>query len=311
MIVIDENYSFNSDYETYIALGSFDGLHLGHMSLINKAISLAKENDIKSMVYTFKNHPLTVINKDISPRLLMDNETKVQILKKFGVDLICMVQFNRELMEMSAEDFIKHLKVSYNMRGVVVGFNYRFGYMNSGDVEQLKALGKKYNYEVYVMDALKYQDEIVSSSIIRRYIQHGEVNRANQLLTTPFSISGLVISGRKIGRQLGFPTANVKISDNLIYPKVGVYYTQVDIDGEIFKGITNIGYNPTVDGSSLSFETNILNFDFDIYDRVITVYFIERIRDEIKFSSKDDLVRQMERDKEYVINKKIELNNKK
>jgi riboflavin kinase / FMN adenylyltransferase len=311
MIVIDENSSFNSNYETFIALGNFDGLHLGHMSLVHKAINLAKEHEVKSMVYTFRNHPLTVINKDISPKLLMDNETKVEILKQSGVDLISMVQFDRKLMEMCPESFMHYLKTTYNMRGVVVGFNYRFGYKNSGDVDFLKILGKKYNYQVYVMDALKYEDEVISSSSIRRYLQQGEVAHANKLLSRPFGIRGLVISGRKIGRTLGFPTANMQIDDNLIYPKIGVYYTNVNIDNQIFRGITNIGYNPTVNGTSLSLETCILDFDSDIYGKTITVYFIDRIRDELKFNSKEELIKQMEKDKAYALDKKIELNIKK
>lgn len=311
MIVIDENSSFNSNYETFIALGNFDGLHLGHMSLVHKAINLAKEHEVKSMVYTFRNHPLTVINKDISPKLLMDNETKVEILKQSGVDLISMVQFDRKLMEMSPERFMHYLKTTYNMRGVVVGFNYRFGYKNSGDVDLLKVLGRKYNYQVYVMDALKYEDEVISSSSIRRYLQQGEVAHANKLLSRPFGIRGLVIPGRKIGRTLGFPTANMQIDDNLIYPKTGVYYTNVNIHNQIFRGITNIGYNPTVNGTSLSFETCILDFDSDIYGKTITVYFIDRIRDELKFSSKEELIKQMEKDKAYALDKKIELNIKK
>lgn len=311
MIVIDENSSFNSNYETFIALGNFDGLHLGHMSLVHKAINLAKEHEVKSMVYTFRNHPLTVINKDISPKLLMDNETKVEILKQSGVDLISMVQFDRKLMEMCPESFMHYLKTTYNMRGVVVGFNYRFGYKNSGDVDFLKVLGRKYNYQVYVMDALKYEDEVISSSSIRRYLQQGEVAHANKLLSRPFGIRGLVISGRKIGRTLGFPTANMQIDDNLIYPKIGVYYTNVNIDNQIFRGITNIGYNPTVNGTSLSLETCILDFDSDIYGKTITVYFIDRIRDELKFNSKKELIKQMEKDKAYALDKKIELNIKK
>lgn len=308
MIVIDEHYSFNFDNKTYIALGSFDGLHLGHMSLIDKAINLAQKNETKSMVYTFKNHPLTVINKDISPKLLMDNETKVQILKESGIDIICMVQFDRELMELSPEAFICYLKSTYNMKGVIVGFNYRFGYKNSGDVDLLKVLGKEYNFEVHIVDAMKFKDEIVSSSTIRKYIQNGEIIYANELLSRPFSVKGKVVSGRKIGRQLGFPTANVKINEDLIYPKVGVYYTNVVIGDKIFKGITNIGYNPTVNGSSLSFETFILDFSCDIYGEYITVYFLERIRNEIKFNSRDDLINQIKIDKEYAANKKIELN---
>jgi riboflavin kinase / FMN adenylyltransferase len=311
MKVIDENLSLNFDFETYIALGSFDGLHLGHMSLVNKAIELAKEDGCKSMVYTFKNHPLTVVNKDISPKLLMDNDTKVDILRECGVDVTCLVEFNKEFMKMSPENFVFQIKTRYNMRGVIVGFNYRFGYKNEGDVALLKALGEKYDFKVHVMEALTYNGEVVSSSKIRRLIQDGDVMHANEVLTKPFCIRGKVTPGRKIGRELGFPTANIPVEDNLIYPKVGVYYTNVFVENSLYKGITNIGFNPTVNGTALSFETCILDFNDDIYGKSISVYFIERVRDEIRFESKQQLIEQMKRDKEYAENKKVELNIKK
>lgn len=308
MILVDSNSRDKLEKGTYIALGSFDGLHIGHMMLINKAKSLASDKNSLSMVYTFKNHPLTVVNKTKAPKLIMDNDTKVQILKRSGVDVACFEEFNETFMLMSPEEFVVKIKEQYNMKGVIVGFNFRFGHKNSGDVEVLKQLGIKYKFEVYIMDALKYEKEVVNSSRIRSLLaEDGNVEKANKMLTQPFKIKGQVIHGKKLGRTLGFPTANIMIYEELLYPKVGVYYTNVDVAGVIYKGITSVGYNPTVQGKNLTFETYILNFDEVIYDEVIDIYFISRIRNEIKFNSLDDLIKQMTSDKQYAESKKIEL----
>jgi riboflavin kinase/FMN adenylyltransferase len=308
MILVNSNSRDNFEKGTYIALGSFDGLHIGHMMLIDKAKSLAAEKESLSMVYTFKNHPLTVVNKSKAPKLIMDNDTKVQILRKSDVDMACFVEFNEAFMMMSPEEFIRQIKEQFNMKGVVVGFNFRFGHKNSGDSGVLRQLGEKYNFEVYVMDALKYEDEVVSSSRIRSLLGgEGNVEKANKMLTQPFKIKGEVIHGKKLGRTLGFPTANLRIYEELLYPRIGVYYTNVMLENRVYKGITSVGYNPTVQGKHLTFETYILDFNREIYDEILEVYFISRIRDEMKFNSLDDLVIQMTCDKAYAESKKIEL----
>ncbi|MBP2031673.1 riboflavin kinase/FMN adenylyltransferase [Clostridium algifaecis] len=309
MIVIEDNFNMHFKEETYVALGSFDGLHLGHMCLINKVIQLSKVNNAKSMVFTFKFHPRMVINKSTAPKILMDNESKLEVLKNAGLDIINMTNFNSDFMKISPEEFIVNLINSYKVKGLVVGFNYRFGYKNTGDVELLKKLSIKYKFSLDIIEPVKYNEETVSSSIIRKLIsEKGDVKKAADMLTRPFMIEGSVIHGKKLGKELGFPTANLKIDKMIIIPKEGVYFTIVKYKDNYYRGITNVGDNPTTNDNKLSIETNILNFNQNIYDEHIKVYFIERIRNESKFHTLEDLTNQLKNDKEYAENRKLEIN---
>lgn len=309
MIVLEDSFKVKLEYDTYVALGSFDGLHKGHMSLINKVIELAKKNGKKSMVYTFKNHPLTVINKEIAPKLLMDNETKSEILDALGIDIVNFVPFDNEFMRIQPEDFIHKLISHYNVKGIVVGFNWRFGYKNMGDTELLKKLSKDLGFELYVMESVKYDEEIVSSSNIRNLIVSGNVKDANKLLLRPYLLRGLIVKGKQLGRTIGFPTANLEFDENFVIPGVGVYYTVVELNSKIYRGITSVGYNPTVQTSDngLTIETYILDFDADIYGKNIKLYFIEKFRDEIKFNSLDELTAQLQADAAYAKKQILEI----
>ncbi|MHC6179629.1 bifunctional riboflavin kinase/FAD synthetase [Clostridium sp. JNZ X4-2] len=304
MKIMEDNFKKHFMEGTYIALGSFDGLHMGHMKLINKTIKLARNNGSKSMVFTFKNHPLMTINPDLAPKILMDNPSKIDVLRNAGLDIINMANFNEDLMKICPEDFVIHLLNNYRAKGFVVGFNYRFGYKNLGDVNLLKKLSRTYKFCLYVIDSVKYKGQIVSSSIIRNIItDEGDMKKANMLLTRPFMIQGRIIHGKQLGRKLGFPTVNMDYDKKFVIPKGGVYYTRVELDDGIFKGITNVGYNPTTYDNKLSIETNILGFDGNVYDKNIKIHFIERIRDEIKFNSLTELANQLKRDKMYASKK--------
>lgn len=292
----------------YVALGSFDGLHIGHLSLIERCVKLSKENKCKSMVFTFSNHPRTIINPGIKIEYLMNNKEKIDILKKQGIDKVVLKEFNKDFMELSSEGFIKKLCKEYNVKGIVVGFNYRFGYKNLGDVNLLKQLSEKYKYELSVIDPLLFENNAVSSTRIRKALKDGEVKVANEMLKRPYNIEGIVEHGRQIGRTIGFPTANLKIDSDKIIPCKGVYYTNVKWNNKIYKGITSIGNNPTVEGKKLTIETFILNFNNDIYGDKITLYFLERIRGEIKFNSIYELKEQLKRDKNFAeIKEKIDI----
>ncbi|MBW9144069.1 bifunctional riboflavin kinase/FAD synthetase [Clostridium sp. CM028] len=306
MLVIKDNFKTKLKEPTYIALGSFDGIHLGHMSLVNRTVVLAKENNAKSMICTFKNHPLSVINKEICPKLIMDNDTKINLLKNTGIDIVNLVNFNKDFMKITPEEFIKNMVKFYNAKGIVVGFNYRFGYKNLGDVEMLKTYSSILGYKLYVCEAVSINHEIVSSSKIRHLIAEGNITKADELLGRPHTISGKVIKGKQFGRTIGFPTVNLNYNKEYIIPKGGVYYTLAEYDNNFYRAITNIGYNPTVEGGKLSVETHILNFDKKIYNEIVKIYFINRIRDEVKFNSIDELKKQLLKDKEYAINQKIE-----
>lgn len=282
---------------SYIALGSFDGIHKGHMSLIDKLISLSEKHNCKSVVYTFKNHPREIIKKNNKINLLMDNTTKEKILQNKKVDLVYFQEFNDEFMKLSPEEFIKFLKDKFYVKGIVVGFNYRFGYKNMGDTDLLKKFSKKYDYELIVMPPYLYEDRIISSTSIRKDLLDGKIEEANKMLGRPYMLEGKVIHGRQIGRTIGFPTANLEYNKKSLLPKEGVYFTAVYVNNNIYRGITNIGNNPTVNGVCVTVETYILDFNSDIYSNDIKVCFIKRMRDMHKFKDINGLKEQLETDK--------------
>ena len=305
MLIIKDNFKTKLEFPTYIALGSFDGLHLGHMSLIDRTVQLAKENNAKSMVYVFQNHPLTVINPEISPKLIMSNNTKIKLLEDSGIDIVNLVSFDKDFMKITPEEFIKNMVNFYNAKGIIIGFNYRFGYKNLGDVQMLQRYSRVLGYKLYVCEAVSKNHELVSSSKIRHLIAEGDVVKARLLLGRPIAATGEVIKGKQLGRTIGFPTVNLNYNKGYILPKGGVYFTTIEYDNIIYKAITNIGYNPTVESGKLSVETYILGFDKQIYDEVIKINFIKRIRDEVKFDSIEQLKKQLEEDRKYAYNQKI------
>lgn len=304
MIVLNDSFKVKLKYKTYVTIGSFDGLHKGHLSLISKAVELSKKNNAKSMVNTFKEHPLNIINKDIAPKLIMDNETKIQLLHENGLDVLNLSDFI-DIMKMSPEDYILNMIEYYNIKGIITGFNHKFGHKNEGDVKLLKKLSEKYGFELYIVDPVKVDGEIVSSTSIRKYISEGEVAKANKMLLRPYSLKGTVTHGRKVGRTLGFPTANLKYDNNFVVPGIGVYYTVVEYNGENYKAITDIGYAPTVRDSDFTIESYMLNFNEDIYEKSIKVNFIEKIRDEVKFRNIEELKEQLESDKKFAESKDL------
>ncbi|MCI9070123.1 bifunctional riboflavin kinase/FAD synthetase [Clostridium sp.] len=304
-MLIYDNKAFDKESKNnYIALGSFDGLHLGHLSLIEKVKDLALKNNGKSIVFTFKNHPRKFLNTNNKIQLIMTNEEKINILQNKKVDMLAFKSFDEKIMKMMPDEFIKWLCKSYNVKGIVVGFNFKFGYKNLGDIETLEKFQEEYKYKLYVMKPCKIQDEIISSTAIRKELLDGNVKKAFSMLSRPYMLSGKVIDGKKLGRTIGFPTANLEINKEKVIPKKGVYYTTVKIEEKIFKGITSVGNNPTVNGQELTLETYILDFNEDIYGKEINVYFIDRIRDEVKFNNINELVEQLKKDKKFAEGKK-------
>lgn len=298
-MIIEDKFNTILPCKTHVALGNFDGLHIGHVKLINETIKSAKSNEIKSMVYTFKNHPLSIIDKEAIPKLLMDNDTKIKYLKEIGIDIVNLVPFDKDYMNIPPKKFIELLIKHYNVKGITVGFNFKFGKNNLGNVELLKELSNKYGFELLIVDPIKKDDKIVSSTYIRNLISSGEIYKANKLLYTNFFLEGYVVKGKRLGNKIGFPTANLEFNKNMIVPKVGVYYTKVEYENKIYKAITNIGYNPTVDGKNLTIETHILDFHENIYSKNIKINFVKRIRDEIKFSNLNNLIKQLNKDKNF------------
>lgn len=311
MLVIEDKFKNVLKTKTYVCLGSFDGLHLGHMKLIYKTIENAKKNNCKSMVYTFSNHPLSIINRDKSPQLIMDNQTKIKILKKIGIDIVNLVPFDEMFMNIEPVKFIHLLIKYYNVQGIIVGFNYKFGHNNKGNVTLLKELSKKYKFKLDVINPVKIDKEIVSSTKIRTLLKAGLIERANNMLFKNFSLEGKVIEGKKLGNKIGFPTINLDVDRKFLIPKNGIYYTLTAYDKKLYKSMTNIGFCPTVDGKNFTIETHILDFNKNIYGQKVKIIFIKRMRDEIKFSSIEGLIYQLNKDREFIQNENLNLFNKK
>jgi riboflavin kinase/FMN adenylyltransferase len=306
MIVLKNSFGERIKNNTVVALGNFDGIHLGHVQLINKTLELAKELKVQSMVYTFENHPLSVINEEMTPKLILSNESKSTLLEGFGLDIVNYTKFDKEIMGLSPAEFIKKLKYYFNVKGIVVGFNFRFGYKNLGDVNLLTDICKKENIILKVVDSISLKDSVVSSSVIRNLISEGQLVKANRMLNYVFFVQGVIIHGNQIGRTINFPTINLDYNRNLLIPKGGVYFTAVKVKNKIYKGITNIGYNPTIIDKKFSVETYILNFNEDVYKEHVKIYFIERFRDEIKFDSLNELSQQLSLDKAFAEEKNVE-----
>lgn len=305
MNICNNNSYKKNENGTFIALGSFDGIHLGHLSLIEKIVELAKDNNAESVVYTFLEHPRKFLCGEDSVKLLTNYETKCNIMNSYDVDCIFFEDFNEEYMKKSPEQFVEYLSNKFNVKGIVVGFNYKFGHKNKGDIRILERLQEVYNYKLYVMKPFKFQDKAISSTRIRDEINKGKIENANCMLGRIYMLEGEVVHGRQIGRKIGFPTANMKYDTNMIIPKDGVYYTNVCVNNKVYRGITSIGFNPTVNGEKMTIETNILDFNKDIYGQNIKVYFVKKIRDNKKFDSIEQLKEELTRNKNSSAKEKI------
>jgi len=279
---------------SYVALGNFDGIHLGHSMLIKQCVREAAINKSLSVVYTFSPHPEQILFPNLFNGYIMSSAVKEQLLKECGVDVLINHPFTVEFSQKSAEEFVQDYLVYYlNPKKVFVGFNFSFGKDAKGDSLVLEKLGEKYGFEVHRESPVKYNDTIVSSSKIRKFLEDGDIASAKNMLDYWPMLEGKVVTGDQIGRTIGFPTANLLIETDIILPKKGVYATYININGREYKSVTNIGYKPTFNGKTLKVETHIFDFSEDIYDKTVQLIFIQRIRDEKKFASVNDLQQQV------------------
>lgn len=284
------------DRGTSITIGNFDGVHIGHQALINKVIEKSRENGLKSVVVTFDPHPLRIILGE-TPPFITTTEQKLDLISELEPDYIVCLQFNKDMAKMSAEDFVYHYLVQgLCVQELVIGHDYAFGKDRRGDINLLRRLGEDYNFHVDQVDPIYRDGDVVSSTRIRKMIQNGQVWQVRPLLNRFFQIIGNVVKGQKRGGPLlGVPTANLKLRDEL-FPKTGVYAVWVDYEHDIYPGVANVGYNPTFDMHELSVEVHLFDFNADIYGRKIRVYFVQRLRDEKKFSGFEELLTQIKRD---------------
>ncbi len=293
----NESIKFKSR-TTAVGLGNFDGLHVGHMALVNTLISEARIHCLESVIYTFTKHPENIIRKKLFTPLLTTVGKRIELLGETQLNYLYFDEFDEEFSRMKPEDFISDILLERLGAGIVTaGFNYRFGYMGQGDAQLLKEYGKKYNFRVIIIPPVKIDNEIVSSSAIRTYVAKGDMERVFRLMGRHYSITGEVKDGKKLGRRIGFPTANLQPEDYLILPHNGVYITKTLYNGNFYSSLTSVGHNPTFGNTpAVNVETHILGFEDDIYRSRIEVFFLKKLRDEKKFKSAGELSEQIGRD---------------
>ena len=304
MKIIDlDNYK-EKNCETAVALGNFDGIHIGHKYLIEDMINKAKNRNLKSSVLLFKNHTKTILkNDDTRLCILTSNNQKLELFNKLGIEIVYIMNFDESIMKLSGIEFVeKIIKDKLNAKLVTVGFDYKFGYKALGDSEYLKKLGMEKGFETNIIEPIYVGEEVVSSTIIRNLINRGNIKKASRFLGRYYTIKGTVVEGKNRGNKIGYPTANISLDYNYVVPKIGVYKTMTLLGNKEFLSLTNVGYNPTFNEGEFKIENHILDFNSNIYGRSIKVKFIDFIRDDIKFNTVRELINQIELDIECVKN---------
>ena len=289
-----------------VTLGIFDGVHLGHKSLLDRLVASAKAENGEAVVITFSPHPRLVLDKDsTSLTFLTTMDEKIALLDNAKIDHLIVIEFTREFSMIAACDFVKDILVKkIGTKHLIIGYNHHFGRKGEGDFNTVRQCTESFDFRLEQVQGLQSETGAISSSLVRGELLQGRIEEANKLLGYGYSVSGTVMQGRKIGRTIGFPTANIRPGDqHKLIPGKGVYAVEVNSGGKQYQGMLNIGSNPTVnsDASLRSIEVHILNFSGDIYGSEISVVFRKRLRDEIRFESVEKLVIQMQMDKQTTI----------
>ena len=281
-----------------LALGNFDGLHRGHLKIIERVRRGAAEHGGTPMAMTFDPHPSRVVRPDKAPTLLMTKEQRLEALEHAGIKAVAVVRFTTELSQWDPEMFVRTVLVEWlRVSEVWVGANFLFGHDRGGNFSTLRTLGQRYGFRADKIDPVRYKEFVVSSTRVRRLVAEGRMDEAGALLGHQYYIDGVVVEGKRRGRELGFPTANLK-TDNELLPPNGVYATTTTIDGIVHPSISNIGLRPTFgDTTKTMIEAYVMGFDGDLYGRPVRLGFVQRLRDERKFEDVDSLRAQMEADR--------------
>ena len=283
--------------KSIITFGNFDGIHLGHKYLINNLISLSVDNNLKSVLITFDPHTnRTLVDKNL--KVITPFTKKKEILLDYNIDIVCRINFNKKFSQLNADSFMDLLIRKYNPKIILIGYDNFFGFKKSGSFNYLKKSEKYKNIEILALDQYTLNNKNVKSSIIKDMILNKDITQVNTFIGRLFSIDGKVIRGEKLSKLTGFKTANIKITNNeQLIPGNGVYSVNLMIDNKSYLSVCNIGYCPTIkDGKRISLEVHVINEDFDIYDKSVTIFFNFFIRNEIKFSNIDDLKNQILKD---------------
>lgn len=279
-----------------VALGSFDGVHMGHLKLIESITDKAKEMNCRSMIFTFLKHPKKIFFQDSSLEMITDDKLRMEIFEKCNLDSVFLEDF-QNIKNLNPEEFVKKVLLDkFQIKCVVAGYDFKFGFNKRGNIEILKALGEKHGFEVLIVKPVLIEGKIVSSSLIRELLKSGGVEEAKKYLGRYFTIKGPVIHGKKKGSKIGVRTANIGVKKDLVLPKRGVYLTNTIIDGISYKSVTNIGFNPTFKGEKISIETHIIDYNDYLYESEIEVVFLRWHRNEKCFDNVSGLKQQIDLD---------------
>lgn len=300
-MIIKRNLSEKiSNHFTAVTIGTFDGVHIGHKKIIDKLINTARLNSLKSTILTFFPHPRMVLQQETDLRLINTLDEKIEILKNYGLDQLVVHPFTKEFSRLSASDYVREVLVeSLHAKKVIIGYDHRFGRNRSASIADLVEYGKAFNFEVEEISAEEINDVSISSTKIRKALELGDMQTANLYLGYEFMLTGTIAKGKGLGRQIEFPTANLTIEETYkLVPKNGVYVVKSAFGGSTVFGMMNIGFNPTVNGTSKTIEIHFFNFDEDLYGQKMQVHLLTRLRDEKKFNSLADLKAQLLKDKQ-------------
>ena len=291
-----ENYTENTP--KVLSLGMFDGVHFGHISIINLLKSVAQENNLETAILTFWPHPRKVFNPNDEIKLLNTLNEKLNLLENANLDVVFLKSFDENFRNLTGEEFIRQILVQkLNVKHIIIGHDHVFGKNKSGNFELLQKLSKELDFVVQQLDAVKEGEFNISSTKIRNCLGNGNIISANKMLGYHYSVSGKVIDGKKLGRTIGYPTANIEVDELKLLPKKGAYIVEVYVKNKFYKGMLSIGTNPTVNGDKLTVEVYILDFNEDIYGEEITVKFRDFLHEEIKFESLEKLIERLDEDK--------------
>ena len=290
--------TFSTQQPTVLTIGTFDGVHLGHQKIIERVVATARQEGLLATIFTFFPHPRMVVQHDKSLKLIHTLEEKKQLLQQLGVDLLVVQPFNEAFAQLTAEEFVSTILVQHlNVKKVIIGYDHRFGRNRTANINDMRLFGEKYGFAVEEISVQEVDEVSVSSTKIREALNKGDVTTAEHYLGTPYSLTGTVVHGLKLGRTLGYPTANIQVTEDYkLIPKDGVYAVYSYIGERKVYGMMSIGKNPTIEGKGASIEVYFFDFNGDLYDRELTIYFLKYLREERKFSSVALLKKQLQDD---------------
>ncbi len=293
-------YKYTSTNKTFVTIGTFDGVHVGHQKVLKRLIQKAKKKNADAVLLTFFPHPRMVLQKDFDIKLINTIEERIKLLEKSGLEILIIHKFSKKFAKNSALDFVRNILVNkLNISNLIIGYDHQFGKNREGNFEQLRELGQTYDFKVKKISQKDIDSIAVSSTKIRKAIENGEINKANSYLGYNFMLTGKIVEGKNLGEKIGFPTANLFVSESYkLIPKTGAYVVKSEIDNKTVYGMMNIGYRPTVSGKYQTIEIHFFNFKKDLYGKKIQVDVLTFLRDEKKFDSVEALKNQLTQDKQ-------------